>query len=169
MSVPRKLTHLTGLLLAFLFLFMGFATYAANEASVAATVTVQNISVSVADGTIAYGTLASNTSVGTNGTDTQVVTNDSNVTVDVDIKGQNSANWTLAGTAGSDTYVHKFCSATCGTPPTNYTALTTSYATLANSVAASGTVNLDLYLTTPTVSTNFTSQNVGVMVLVSLP
>jgi len=137
---------------------------AAGTATIAATVTVQNISVSVSDGTIAYGTLGSNSSAGTNGTDTQTATNNGNVAEDFNIKGQNSGSWTLGGTAGADQYVHKFCTATCGSAPTNYTALTTSYQALANSVAASGTQTFDLYITTPNPSTVFTQQSVDVTV-----
>lgn len=67
-------------------------------------------------------------------------------------------------TVGSDQYVHRFCTATCGSPPTNYTALTTSYQTLATGVAASGTQTFDLYITTPNPSTVYTQQSVDVMV-----
>ena len=137
---------------------------AATTASVAATVTVQNISVSVASGTVAYGTLAVNTSAGTNPANTQTATNNGNITETFNIKGQDSTNWTLGGTAGANIYVHKFCTATCGTPPTNYTALTTNYQTLGTGVTVSGTKTFDLYITTPTSSTNFTQQSVDVTV-----
>lgn len=139
---------------------------AATTANVAATVTVQNVSVSVTSGTISYGTLATNTSAGTNGSNTQTVTNSGNVPEDFNIKGQNSANWTLGATAGTDTYVHQFCTATCGTAPTNYTKLTTSYAALgAGNLAANGTQTFDTYITTPTSSSVFTQQSVDVTVM----
>lgn len=149
-------------------LFVGVITWsaasAATSATVTATVTVQNISVTVADGTVAYGTLGSNTSAGTNGSDTQTATNNGNVAEDFNIKGQNSANWTLAGTTASDQYVHRFCTATCGSAPTNYTALTTNYQALAVGVATSGNQTFDLYITTPDPSTVFTQQSVDVTV-----
>lgn len=138
---------------------------AATTANVAATVTVQNVSVSVNSGTVSYGTLATNTSAGTNGSNSQTVTNAGNVAEDFNIRGQNSANWTLAGSAGTDAYIHRFCTATCGSAPTNYTALTTSYAGLgAGNIASSGTQNFDLYITTPTSSSVFTQQSVDVTV-----
>ena len=138
---------------------------AATSANVAATVTVQNVSVSVSSGTVSYGTLATNTSAGTNGSNTQIVTNAGNVAEDFNIRGQNSANWTLGSSAGTDTYVHQFCTSTCGTAPTNYTKLTTSYAVLgAGNVASSSTQNFDLYITTPTSSSVFTQQSVDVTV-----
>lgn len=152
------------LLSLFSLIFVQFA-HAATTATVAATVTVQNVSVSVADGSVAYGTLATNTSAGTNGSDTQTVTNGGNVAEDFNIRGQNSANWTLGASAGVDTYVHQFCTATCGSAPTNYTKLTTSYAALgAGNVAANGTQTFDTYITTPTSSSVFTQQSVDVTV-----
>ncbi len=138
---------------------------AATTADVAATVTVQNVSVSVSSGTVSYGTLATNTSAGTNGSNTQTVTNVGNVAEDFNIRGQNSANWTLGASAGTDTYAHKFCTATCASAPTNYTGLTTSYAALgAGNVAGAGTQTFDLSITTPTSSSVFTQQSVNVTV-----
>lgn len=138
---------------------------AATTDTVTATVTVQNISVSVTDGAIAYGTLSTNASAGTNGSDTQTATNDGNVTEDFNIQGQDSASWTLNSVnTGTDNYIHRFCTATCGSPPTNYTALTTNYQTLATGVSASGNQTFDLYITTPQTSTVYTQQSVDVTV-----
>lgn len=147
--------------------FVGVAQ-GATTGTVTATVTAQNISVSVTSGTVTYGTLASSTSKSTIATDlndTQTATNNGNVAEDFTIKGQNSANWTLSGTAGVDTYVHQFCVSSCTTPPTNFTALTTSNQSLgAGNVAASGTQNFDLRITTPTSSSVTTQQSVDVTV-----
>ncbi len=157
-------------LVALIGLLVGNISLATSTATVAATVTLQNVSVSVADGSISYGTLAVNTTKTTLAgglNDQQVATNAGNVAEDFNIKGQNSANWTLAGTAGVDTYVHKFCVATCGTegtPGAGFTALTTSYASLATNVATSGTQAFDLLINIPTSSATFTSQSVDVMV-----
>lgn len=141
------------------------AVRAASTATVTATVTVQNISVTVASGTVAFGTLANNTSAGTNPASTQTATNNGNITETFNIMGQNSANWTLGATPGSNIYVLKFCTAACTTPPTNYTALTTAYQTLATGVVATtGTQTFDLYITTPNPSTVYTQQSVNVTV-----
>lgn len=140
---------------------------AADTATVTATVTAQNISVSVADGTISYGIMALNTSKDTTAgslNDQQTATNNGNVAEDFNIRGQNSAAWTLGATAGSEQYTQKFCLATCTTYPTNYTALTTGYQTLANSVATSGTSAFHIGLTTPTATSTYTSQSVDVIV-----
>src|SRR4051812_19098481 len=102
-------------------LLMANVSLATTTATVAATVTLQNVSVSVSDGSVSYGTLATNTtkttlSGGLN--DQQTATNAGNVAEDFNIKGQNSTDWTLGSTAASDQYIHKFCVATCGTEGT---------------------------------------------------
>lgn len=173
MQGNTKMQQFGRALLFFIFLVVGvFAlpasqTFAATTGSVTATVTTQNISLTVTDGSIAYGTLTANTSKSTIAADlneTQTATNNGNIAEDFNIRGQNSANWTLAATSGSDQYVHKFCTATCGTPPTNFTALTTSYQTLATNKAASGTQTFELQITTPNPSTVYTQQSVDVTV-----
>lgn len=158
-----------------LFFFMalvGFVVFnlparAASTGTVTATVTVENVSVSVTDGSVAYGTLSTNTSAGTNGSDTQTATNDGNIAEDLLIKGANTTAWTLGATAGSDQYTHKFCVSSCTSAPTNFTALTTSNQNLATSVAASGTQTFDLYITTPTSSSSYTQQSASVTITAS--
>lgn len=145
--------------------------YAADEATVTATVTVQNVSVTVSDGTVTYGTLgtsssANTTSSGTN--DSQTATNNGNVTSNLNIKGQNTTAWTLAGSIGADQYKHDFCITTCDSSPT-WTALTTNYQTLASGVATSGTQVFDLRLNTPSSSTSFTQQSANVTVQAVAP
>ena len=140
--------------------------FAASTDSVTATVTAQNISVSVSDGSVAYGTLATSSTADTASgdlDDSQTATNDGNVTEDFNIQGQDSANWTLEATAGADQYTHKFCTSDCDGTPT-WNALTTSYQSLATSVSAAGTQIFDLQIGTPTSSTNYTEQTVSVTV-----
>ena len=121
------------------------------------------ISVTVTDGVVSYGTLpaggsSDTTSSGLN--DLQTATNDGTVTQNFNIKGQNSGNWTLAASAGSEQYVHQF-STNAGS---NWTALTTSYQTLGTSIAASGTKTFDLKVTVPTSTSSYTQQSIDVMV-----
>jgi hypothetical protein len=156
--IPVSVLGLAGMLVAY------SVVLASGAATVAATVTLQNISLSVADGSISYGTLAANSTKSTCTSelnDQQTITNNGNVAETFNIQGQNSANWQLAATAGTDQYVEKFTTSTC-TTWSGGTALTTSYATVATGVAASGTVNLNLQINTPTVSTYFNQQNVDV-------
>lgn len=140
---------------------------ASNSATVAATVSAQNISLTVSTGTVSYGTLTLGGSVGTNPASTQTITNNGNVAEDFVISGANTADWALGATAGSETYVHKFCITTCGTPPTNYTALTTGNQSLASNIAANGTQNFDLYITVPTVTTHYTQETANVTITAS--
>jgi len=124
------------------------------------------ISVSVSDGTIAYGMLPLNTSKSTCTSelnDAQIVTNNGNVTENFLIRGQNSANWILAATAGTDQYVHKFLNGTCSTF-SGGTTLTTSDQTFATGIAPNGTATLNLQITTPTATNYFTQQSVNVTI-----
>jgi hypothetical protein len=143
---------------------IGAAVLGATEATITATVTVQNISLSVSDGSIAYGVLPVNTSRDTCYlNDIQTVTNDGNVAEDFNIKGQNSQNWTLGSTPSSEVYVHKFATSSC---PVTWggTALTTSYQTMATNIPVNGSVILNLQITTPTATNYYTQQDVSVMV-----
>lgn len=124
------------------------------------------------DGSISYGTMPVNVSQDTTSSglnDTQVASNNGNVAEDFNIKGQNSANWTLAGSAGSEQYVHAFCTTGSGSPdpcdtgPT-WTSLTTSYQALGTNIATSGTKRFDLKITTPTATTATAQQSVDITV-----
>jgi hypothetical protein len=129
------------------------------------TLTYPLISVSVSDGTVAYGILATNSSKDTTSgglNDTQAATNDGTAAEDFNIIGQSSTNWTLAGSPGASQYSHQFCKAGSGSPdpcdasPT-WTSLSTSYQQLAVNIAASSNQRFDLKINTPT-STSATSQ-----------
>lgn len=168
--ISNKSTHhlLTFLPAAILLGLLSVASvYAASTGTVTATVTAQNISVSVADGSISYGTVALSSSADTtsNGVnDSQTATNDGNITENFNIKDAGStAAWTIAGTVGADTYKHEFCTSTCDTTP-SWTALTGNYQTLASSVSTSGTSVFDLKLSTPTSSASYTQQSLTVTV-----
>lgn len=134
--------------------------------SVTATVTAQQIALSVSDGAVAYGTLdiGSTMTTLTDGVnDTQTVTNDGNVNQDFSIQGQDSSpdNWTLAATAGSDTYAHEF-STDSGV---GWTAMeSATYTTFATGVGASASESLDLNIHMPTSTTATAEQNVDVSV-----
>lgn len=156
--VPISVLGLVGILV------INPLVFAASTATVTATVTVQNISLSVSDGSTSYGTMPSNTSKSTCTSelnDLQVVTNDGNVAETFNIKGQDSANWTLGSTPATDQYVHEFATSTCSTW-SGGTALTTSYQTMVTNIAANATSSLNLRITTPNPSTVFTQQNVDV-------
>ncbi len=149
-----------------LVLFVASAVKAADSATVTATVTAQNISVTVSDGTVTYGTigLSSTRDTTTGGVDdSQTANNNGNITEDFNIKGQNTAAWTLAGSVGADAYFHKFCTATCDASPT-WIATTTSYQTLATGVASAGDQIFDTQVGTPSSTSSYTEQSVDIIV-----
>jgi len=161
----KKLYLVIGALV--IFLAIGQYVIAASTGTVTTTVTVQNIQLTVADGAVAYGTLAVNTSTSTYAIpDHQTVTNTGNVAEDFNIQGANatgSTSWTLAAAAGADQYSHRYCTSTCQTAG-SYTALTTSYSTLATNIAALGTQIFDLSIYTPTSTADFTAHTANVVV-----
>ena len=135
------------------------------------------LSVTVDDGVIEYGIVPENTAISTLPSelnDVQTITNTSNVVANFSIKGRNtvgaSCTWVLASSSGNDEYVNQFCNDTsldCSSPPTNYTALTTIYQSMATNVAISGEVDLQLRLIPPTESTCNDEHTVNITILVS--
>ena len=156
-------------ILAVIFIFsvaiLGTSAYAADSANVSATVTAQNISLTVSDGSISYGTLALGASQDTlTLSDTQTVTNNGNVTEDFDIKGSNSSGdaWMIVDAdPGTDDYMHAF-SVDSGS---NWTYMSEGYKEMKTSVTPSSTQSLDLKITTPTSTSVFTEQTVSVTIL----
>jgi len=132
-------------------------------ATVTATVTAANIAISVSSGTIAYGTVLTSQDTVTLG-QTQTVTNDGNVAEDFSVAGTDSADWTLGATAGSATYRHDFCAGTSCTPSTP---LTTTDQSLATSVAAAGTQDVNFKITVPTSNAGTAQENVNVSITAS--
>jgi len=144
--------------------------FAQTTDQVTATVTVQNIALSVSDGDIAYGTLALSSYQNTSTlTQTQTITNDGNVAIDVGIIGTDSTAWTLETAVGANQYVHSFCTTTCGTyPGANYTSMNAdTYTTVTTGLASLGTKSLDLGISTPSSSSSYLQQSVNVTVQAS--
>lgn len=144
-------------------------TSAADTGTVTATVTLQNISVSITNNaTFAYGTLAASSTKSTvELSSTITATNNGNIAEKFNISGANTTGcvWTLAGTIGADQYKHEF--STTGTFPG--TALTGSYQQLAASVASSGTQNFDLRISVPSSSSCYTEATAVVTVQATTP
>jgi len=155
-------------------MLVGSTALATDTASVTATVTVQNVAIdfnTASPTSITWGTLGNNTASSTNPGGTITMKNTGNIAEDFQLQGQNSGTgksgngWDLKATAGTDEYVQKYCSTTCGTPFTNYTALTTSYTdSVVSNIAANGTQALDFQITTPNPSTKYTSQSVDISI-----
>jgi len=165
-SASIKISSLALLFALLSGVMVGVSIKAAVTDSVTATVTAQNISVTVADGTVAYGTMVVSTTADTTSgdlNDSQTATNDGNITEDFNIMGQDTAAWTLAGTIGSEQYRHRWCTTDCDGTPT-WSALTTSYQTLASTIATSGTSVFDLEMATPSSTATYTQQSADVTV-----
>jgi len=152
---------------------IGLDSKAATTGNVTATVTAQNVSVSLNQTSFNYGTIAlssSSSTVPLFGGAGIIATNEGNVNSDLTISGADTPGWTLGGTAGADTYVHMFCNETssdCSNPTTNYTALTTGQASLATDLAASGAQAFQLHIKTPTSTSYYNEQSALVTLQIS--
>ncbi|HCC67821.1 TPA: hypothetical protein DEP90_01235 [Patescibacteria group bacterium] len=142
---------------------------AAEEGTVTATVTATSISLTVSDGTVEYLTVGvgqtkdTTTNATTGVDDSQTANNNGNVAEDFNIKGVDTLSWALAGTAGSETYFHKWCISDCDGTAT-WTAMTTSYTTLASGIAKDADQIFDLQIGTPTTTAVFTEQSPNVTI-----
>lgn len=153
------------LVLGNIFLVQG--VQAATTATVSATVTAQNISVTVSTGTVTYGSVGLSSTQDTTATgvnQTQTATNNGNVAEDFNISSSNATGgtaWTISGTSiGADQYMHEF-STNSGT---SWTATTTGYTLMASNIAALGTQNFDLKIHTPSSSTDYVQKTITVTV-----
>lgn len=88
--------------------------------AVDATVSVQNIALTVTDGSVTYGAIGTSsrkntTTEATYGVDdSQTITNTGNVDEDFEIKGIATASWAISDTAiDTDVYMHKWCTSDC--------------------------------------------------------
>lgn len=136
--------------------------------TVTATVTVSYSSVSLDQSSFAYGTIAPNTASTTLTlwTGAGITATNGGSISDFDIYSSDTTGggtgWTLAADTTGNNYKHEFCNDTdnaCDSPPTSYTAMTTSPQTLKASVAAAGIVAFQLEITTPTTATDFSEQS----------
>ena len=151
-------------------LLLGHITRAATTANVNATVTAVNLAISVADGSIAYGSvnLSTATTTASNG-ETQVVTNDGS-TMKLNVKSSDATGgtaWTLGTSIGSNIFKHEI-STTTGSTYMTFQA-TDTYLTASTSIAAGLTQNLDFRFTTPSGTTDFVQKSVTVTVQAATP
>lgn len=146
----------------------------AAEETVNATVTAQNVALSVSPGTVSYGTVGTGSSATTALNDgdsvdaTQSIENTGNVAEDFDLKGQDTASWTLADSIGTaESYAHEYCDegggTDCDSTPT-WTALSTTYASLTTNVGTSTTYPFDLRIQLPTSTSDTSEQSADVYV-----
>lgn len=142
----------------------GVAVYAADEGTVTATVTAQNISVSVNDGSITYGTIALNgsqTTLAAGVDDMQFASNTGNITEDLNIRGADTAAWTLTSADPTgEQYSHEFST----NRGVNFLYLTTSNRALVDAITTAVSQQFDLRITMSNNTATFTQQSAGVTV-----
>ena len=151
-------------------LLLGHITRAATTAAVTATVSAVNLAISVADGSIAYGSVNLSTATTTaNNGETQVVTNDGS-TMKLNVKSSDATGgtaWTLGTSIGSNIFKHEV-STTTGSTYMTFQA-TDTYLTASTTIAAGLTENLDFRFTTPSASTDFVQKSITVTVQAATP
>jgi hypothetical protein len=145
---------------------------AADTESITATVTFQQISLSVTDGSVAYDVLAaSGTKDTVSPSQSQTIENTGNVNEDFDIKGLGTTtggtctHWSLvdSATPGANEYSHEW-SVNGGT---GWDRFTSTYEEFASNKAPAGTATLDLRIKVPSSSDCFEAQAVDVTVQAS--
>jgi len=149
-------------------LFVWQMAGAASTATVSATITANNLAVSVADGSIAFGSVALNTATTTAGnSDTQTVTNDGSDAV-LNVKSGNATGgttWTLGTSAGSDIFKLEVSTTTGSTYMTLQA--TDTYLTASSTFASLEDQDIDFRFTTPTGSTDFVQKSLTITVQVT--
>jgi len=171
--VRRKKVFLSFLVLALLSVSaISFGRVRAeNTDQVTATVTARNISVSVDNETIAFGTIGVGSSADTTAggvNDSTTATNNGNVTEDINITATDTADWTLEAVAGGDQYTMKYCISDCDATP-SWISMSTDYVSLKDDLAQSGTQEFDLQVGTPASTADFTQQSISITVQATLP
>lgn len=119
------------------------------------------------DGSVSWGIMESNTSNSTISLpDTEVIHSDSNVNIDLNVKSSNatggSVNWTLGSTSGTDTFVYEYSSNSGSN--WNTFLIPDSYYSFVSGLTPDSTQNLDLRITTPTVSSEFDQKTITVTI-----
>jgi len=141
--------------------------------TVTATVTPEQIAVSVDVANFDYGILSVSASDGSRTTalsGTITATNDGNVNENFNIKGTSTANWTLnsspasTGTVAADQFVHRFDADATFTDGTA-NALSTTNQALGAAIVPSNTQQFELQMNMPTSSAVTTQQSTTVTVV----
>ena len=136
--------------------------------TVNATVSPMFIGVTVSPSDLDYGSLQPGDTMKLPSPDHFTVTNAGTENVDLDIRGTDTADWTLGTTPGVDQYVEWFGTSS-GSTPNN--PLTTTDQTLWSDLAASesnpGAIDVYLMLDMPTTTTSYATQNAAVTIVAS--
>lgn len=167
MTIMKKNKLIASIAVFSLLALVALPAIAATTADVSATVTAQLVAVSVSNGNVAYGVLDVNTNANTvDLSQTQVVTNDGNVDVNLEVKSSDAIggiDWNLAATnAALDEFTHEF-SSNGGGAWTAFSVVNATYTSLAGPVTT--TQNLDLRIKTPTSVSDNVQKTITITVL----
>lgn len=133
-----------------------------ETATVNATVTPVVLSVIVSPTSVAYDPVELNSTGNVPTPGSFTATNNGNITENINIRGTDTAGWTLAGTAGANQYVHKASKDAFGTQTV---VLTTTSQGLDTGVTVSSAVTVSLKLDAPTSTTTAATQDADVTVI----
>ena len=161
-QMKRKILVVLGLVA---FLGVGLTTYAtaADEGTVNATVTASIIAITLDETDAAYGVVTVGSTGNVPSPSSFIATNAGTVNEDFNIKGANTANWTLVGTApGTDEYQHRVSMDAFSSEQD----LTDTFVTLvgATGVTPSGTETISMVLDAPS-STAITAEQTAPIVV----
>ena len=151
--------------MALLLTLIPMRAYAQAESTVSATVTPAFVAVSALPDLVEYGVKVLASTAQVPDPTTFVATNDGNITADFLVRGDNTADWTLAGTAASEAYVHR-------ASPDAFTTtivLTTTNQSLQTGIAPAGTSTVSLNMDLPTSSAATAEQTAPVIVVAIIP
>lgn len=140
---------------------------AADSDTVAATVTAVIYALTVDNVSIAFGSVAQNSTKNTVevGSETSIVQNTGSVAEKINIRAGNSTGgtgWTLAGTAGSEIYTMKSSLGVGSTGPWTSVGIDPANATLKASLGVGLTQPFELQVGTPTTTTVTEQQSITI-------
>ncbi len=137
-----------------------------TESTVSATVTPAVLSVTATPSTVDYDVVELGTADNLPTPTTFTATNNGSITENIEIRGANTANWTLVSTVpATDEYRHEASKDGFTTP----IILTTANQGLDTGIAVNGTVTVSLRLDAPTASTTAAQQTAPVTVIAVAP
>lgn len=143
---------------------------ATDTDTVAATVTAVIYALTVDNESIAFGSVAQNSTKNTVevGSETSTVISAGSVAEKISIKAGNSTGgtgWTLADTAASETYTMKSSLGVGSTGPWTSVGIHPSYATLTASLGVGSSQPFELQVGTPTTTAVTTEQSITITVM----
>lgn len=142
---------------------------AVDSDTVAATVTAVIYALTLDNESIAFGTVAQNSTKNTVqvGTETSTIANAGSIGGEVGIKAGNSTNWTLAGTADSEIYTMKSSLGVGSTGPWTSVGIVSAYETLVGSLGVGSTQPFELQVGTPVTTVETGEQSITITLLIA--